>query len=93
MTAQEIRAAVLDVLASVAPEIERTKLRGNVSLREQVDLDSVDVMNYVAGLSKRFGVEIAEEDYPQLFRLDSCVRYLADRVRRAGTRVAPDGSR
>jgi acyl carrier protein len=80
MTPDEIRAAVIDLLVSIAPDIDAATLRGDTSLREQVELDSVDVMSYVTGLSKRFALHIPERDYPQLFRLDACVRYLAQRL-------------
>lgn len=80
MTQEEIRAAVIDLVVSIAPEIDVATLRGDASLREQVELDSVDVMSYVTGLSKRFALRIPERDYPHLFRLDACVRYLAQRL-------------
>jgi acyl carrier protein len=81
MTPQEIRNGVCEVLTAVAPEVDPATLRGDRTLREQIDLDSVDVMAYVSGVSARFGIEIPEQDYPQLFRLDACVRYLAARLR------------
>jgi acyl carrier protein len=80
MTPDDIRATVIDLLVSIAPEIDPARLRGEASLREQVELDSVDVMNYVAALSQRFALHIPEHDYPQLFRLDACVAYLARRL-------------
>lgn len=80
MSPEEIRTAVVDLLASIAPEIDPAALRGDASLREQVELDSVDVMNYVTGLGKRFALHIPERDYPQLFRLDACVRYVEHRL-------------
>jgi acyl carrier protein len=80
----ELRASVLAVLAAIAPEADPASLRPDLSLRDQLDLDSVDVMNYVAALGARFGIEIPERDYPQLFRLDACVAYLARRVAKAG---------
>jgi acyl carrier protein len=80
MTPDDIRAVVIDLLVSIAPEIDTAHLRADASLREQVELDSVDVMNYVTALSQRFALHIPEHDYPQLFRLDACVAYLARRL-------------
>jgi acyl carrier protein len=73
----ELRAAVLEGLARIAPEIDPTTLRGDVSLREQADLDSMDFLNFVIGLSESLGVDVPEADYPKLATLDGCVAYLA----------------
>jgi acyl carrier protein len=83
--AAEIRAAVLAGLARIAPEVDPATLRGDASLREQVDLDSMDFLNLVIGLSESLGVEVPEADYPKLATLDGCVAYLAA----SGARSAP----
>lgn len=74
-----IRAAVLAQLARIAPEVDPASLRGDVSLREQADIDSMDFLNLVIGLSASLGVEVPEADYPSLATLDGCVAYLAAR--------------
>jgi acyl carrier protein len=48
-----------------------------VNLRDQLDLDSMDVLNLVVALHGTLGVEIPEADYPRLATLDDCVEYLA----------------
>ncbi len=73
----ELRAAVLDGLARIAPEMDRATLRADLPLREQLDLDSMDFLNFVIGLSQSLGVEVPETDYAKLATLDACVRYLA----------------
>ena len=74
-----IRAAVLAQLARIAPEVDPATLLGGVSLREQADIDSMDFLNLVIGLSDALGVEVPEADYPKLATLDGCVAYLAGR--------------
>lgn len=76
-TDSSIRAAVLAELARIAPEVDAATLRGDVSLREQVDLDSMDFLNFLIGLSATLGIEVPETDYPRLATLDGCVDYLA----------------
>lgn len=49
------------------------------ALREQLDLDSMDALNFVVALHGALGVEIPETDYPKLVTLDACVEYLAAR--------------
>jgi acyl carrier protein len=77
MSEMEIRAAVLNALRRIAPEVGEEDLDPAESLREQADLDSMDYMNFVVGLGKDFGIEIPEADYPRLATLDGCVGYLA----------------
>jgi acyl carrier protein len=77
MTPDEIRTIVLDELAAIAPEADPATLRPDVSLREQLDLDSMDVLNFAIALHRRFGVAILESDYPKLATLRGCVEYLS----------------
>jgi acyl carrier protein len=76
MTRDEIRNTVLRALGSVAPETDTTHLQPNVSLREQLDIDSMDFLNFVIALHRALQVEIPEADYPKLATLDGCVEYL-----------------
>lgn len=77
MTNEEIRAAVLEVLGQIAPEADAASLAGDVSLRDQLDIDSMDVLNFMIGLHRRFGVDIPETDYPRLTTLNGCIEYLS----------------
>ena len=80
MTAEEIRAEVLAVLGDIAPEADPASLRADVGFREQLDVDSMDLLNFVVALHERLGVDIPETDYARLSTLDRCVEYLAARV-------------
>jgi acyl carrier protein len=84
---EEIRAAVLRVLTSVAPEIEPEAVRPDAPWREQFDIDSIDFLNFVIGLSEELGVDVPEADYSKLYTLDGCVDYLltATSTGRAGS--------
>ena len=79
MTKDEIRATVLRVLGDIAPEADPASLKPDVDLREQLDLDSMDVLNFVVGLHAALGVEIPEADYPKFATLDGGVEYLTAR--------------
>lgn len=80
MTKDEIRGVVLRVLGQIAPEANLSTLKPNLRLRDQLDLDSMDVLNFVIGLHKELGVEIPEADYSKLATVDSCVAYLGTGV-------------
>ena len=77
--ADDLRAVVLRALGDIAPEADLASLRPDVAFRDQLDLDSMDILNFVVGLHEALGVEIPEADYPKLATLDACVEYLASR--------------
>ena len=79
MTADGVRATVLSVLGEIAPEADLGGVRGDVPLRDQLDLDSMDLLNFVVGLHAALGIDIPERDYGRLVTLDACVAYLAER--------------
>ena len=76
MNESEIRAVAIATLQSIAPEVEAESLRGDRPLRNQVDLDSMDWLNFLLGLHEKLRVEIPEADYARLVTLDDVVRYL-----------------
>jgi acyl carrier protein len=79
VTPSEIRALALRVLGEIAPEADLTRIAGDVDLREQLEIDSMDFLNFVIGLHEATGADIPEADYGKLATLDACAAYLADR--------------
>lgn len=80
MNAAEVRAGVLAELKRIAPELEEAGLAPAKPLREQVDLDSMDWLNFIVALHERFRVDIPESDYARLGTLDETVAYLQRRL-------------
>ena len=76
MEATEIPGVIIDIINTIAPDEETDDLKHDVRLRDQLDLDSMDFLDIVMELRKRYGIEVPEEDYPKLASLDSCVEYL-----------------
>lgn len=81
MRDDEIKAIVLRVLGEIAPEADLDALDPTVDLREQLDLDSMDILNLMIGIHEATGVEVPEADYPRLTSLDGCVAYLRGRMK------------
>jgi acyl carrier protein len=79
MTRDEIKNTVLRILSGIAPEADLTLIKPQVSFREQLDIDSMDFLNFAIGLSKELGVEVPEADYPKVASLDGCVEYVMER--------------
>ncbi len=76
MNKAEARDIVLDVLAGIAPEADYAVLKGTVQLRDELDLDSMDFLNFIAALHERTKIEIPERNYPKLFTLDGAIDYI-----------------
>jgi acyl carrier protein len=72
----EIRDQVVEELLAIAPEIEAGDLSDTELLRDQVDLDSMDWLNFLVRLHKRFEVDIPESDYASLRTLDDLTSYI-----------------
>lgn len=77
MNQSEARALAAEVLAGIAPEADLAAVRDDEDLRQALDLDSMDFMNFVIGLSQRSGRNIPEADTPRLHTLQGLVAYLA----------------
>lgn len=76
MTEAEARALIFEVLGGIAPEADPAALTGDADLREALDLDSMDFMNFIVALHERTGIDIPEADYPRFRSLDGVVAYL-----------------
>ena len=72
----EIRRAVLQTIASIAPETDLQLIRPDQPLRRQVDLDSMDWLNFLVRLHKRFEVDIPESQYAALRTIDDLTGYI-----------------
>ncbi|HEY5514664.1 MAG TPA: acyl carrier protein [Pengzhenrongella sp.] len=67
---------VLRVLGEVAPEVDLTSVDPAEDLRDQLDLDSMDILNLAIGLFQATGIEVPERDYGRIVTVDGCVGYL-----------------
>ena len=80
MTSDEIRTALLRCLTEVAPEIADEEIEDDADLRDELDLDSMDILRWVQGIHKALGVEIPEEDYGKITSLEDAISYVATRL-------------
>ena len=74
-----LRDKVIPLLLAIAPEIDAAALVPAKPLRQQVDLDSMDWLNFLISLHQHFGVTIPEADYATLVSLDDVLNYLQAR--------------
>jgi acyl carrier protein len=87
MDRQMIRNEVLSALKGIAPELEPELLRADRSLREEVDLDSMDWLRFIESLNRRLGIAIAESDYQYVDTLDTLITYLEQKSNPVQARI------
>ena len=80
MTREEIAEAVVDIIQEIVPDEDCSNLDPDKPLREQLELDSMDFLDIVMELRKKYGIQVPEDDYPKLATLNSCVDYLAPKL-------------
>ena len=76
MTREEIITAIRDIITTIAPDEELDGLDTAQPLRDQIELDSMDFLDIVMELRKRYGVQVPEAEYGELATLDGCATYL-----------------
>ena len=81
MTADEIRDSVIEILSDIAPDEDLSNLKEEVLFRDQLELDSMDFLDIVMELRKRYRIQIPEEEYTELGSMASTVKYLEPRMK------------
>lgn len=85
-TRDEIRETLLRLLAEMAPEADLASLDPAARIRDQIDIDSMDALNFLIGIDAALGVDIPESDYPRLSTLDAIIAYVEERIATRGPR-------
>lgn len=80
MNRDEIREGVLRCLCEVAPEVDPAQVTHDVSFRDQLDVDSMDLLNFVIAMHEQLGVDIPESEYGRLGTVDVLVDYIAEQL-------------
>jgi len=83
MTKEETREAIINIIADIAPDEDLSSLDDNEPLRDQIELDSMDFLDIVMELRKRYKIEVPEDDYPQLATMNGCIEYLSPKLQDA----------
>ena len=82
-----VRGAIMGIVMVIAPDADLSNVKDNVRLRDQIDMDSMDFLDVVMELRKRYKIEVPKEDYMKLATLDGCVEYLTPKFTSQGYRV------
>lgn len=80
MTDEELKATIFELLGMIAPEADFDELAPDDDIRDKLDIDSFDFLNFLIGLNEETGVEIPEADYGKLVTLNDLMTYLKARM-------------
>lgn len=83
MSKKEIREIIYNIIKDIAPDEDLSNLDDAKAIRDQIELDSMDFLDIVLELRKRYKVDVPEEDYPKLATIDGCVEYLEPKLKGA----------
>jgi acyl carrier protein len=81
VTDDELKALIFREVGNIAPETDLDQIDPSSNLREQVDLDPMDMLNLLIAIHGATGVDIPEADYAKMASIDDAVAYLRMRVR------------
>jgi len=78
MTGEQVREAVVDIIQGLLEDDDTglSRLQDDVSIRDQVELDSMDFLDIILELRKRYGITVPEEDFTKLATMEGCIKYL-----------------
>lgn len=81
MSKEEIREIIYNIIKEIVPDEDLSSLDDSKAIRDQIELDSMDFLDIVLELRKRYKVDVPEEDYPKLASINGCVEYLEPKLK------------
>lgn len=82
MNEQDIKHTIFQLLKRIAPETEPSQLKPDENIRETLNIDSFDALQFIVALDEKLGIEIPEEDYGKTTTLKTLLSYLQGKIDR-----------
>ena len=79
MNEEEIKEIVFQLLKKIAPDTEPSTLKPDENIRETLNIDSFDSLQFIVALNKKSGIEIPEEDYGKIATLKALTAYIKNK--------------
>jgi acyl carrier protein len=79
MTEEDIKNTIFQLLKRIAPDTEPSELKPNENIRETLNIDSFDSLQFIVALNEKLGIEIPEQDYGKITTLKALVSYILDK--------------
>ncbi|MFC0261795.1 acyl carrier protein [Fontibacter flavus] len=81
MSEEEIKKTVFQLLKRIAPETDPSLLMQEENIREALNIDSFDALQFIVAISEKLKVDIPEEDYGKTTNLKSLIGYLLKKIK------------
>lgn len=82
MNEQDIKQTIFQLLKRIAPETEPSQLHPDENIRETLNIDSFDALQFIVALDEKLGIEIPEEDYGKTSTLKNLLSYVEGKINR-----------
>lgn len=82
MNEQEIKKTIFQLLKQIAPDTEPSNLQPDENIREMLDIDSFDTLQFLVSLNEKLGIEIPEADYGKITTLKTLVNYIMENIKK-----------
>ena len=79
MNEEEIKEIVFQLLKKIAPDTEPSTLKPDENIRETLNIDSFDSLQFIVALNEKTGIEITEEDYGKIATLQALTAYIKNK--------------
>jgi acyl carrier protein len=79
MNEEEIKEIIFQLLKKIAPDTEPSTLKPDENIRETLNIDSFDSLQFIVALNKKTGIEIPEEDYGKIATLQALTAYIKNK--------------
>jgi acyl carrier protein len=80
MNKEELKEIIIQSLKQIAPDAEPSKLSPDDNIRETLNIDSFDFLQFIVLLDKKLMVEIPEQDYGNISSMNSLINYLLKKI-------------
>ncbi|HEY4607413.1 MAG TPA: phosphopantetheine-binding protein [Acidimicrobiia bacterium] len=78
MSPEQARKVIFEVLGDIAPEVDESSVDDDLDLTEQLDLDSMDYLNWMVGINEMTDVDIPQRDISKFLTIAGAVAYLVE---------------
>jgi acyl carrier protein len=82
MNEEAVKKTIFQLLKRIAPETEPSQLKPDENIRETLNIDSFDALQFIVALDEKLGIEIPEEDYGKTTTLKTLLSYLQQKIDR-----------
>ena len=79
MNSEILHQTIVVLLQQIAPDTTPETLKLEENIRETLNIDSFDFLQFVIALHEKTGVEIPEEDYGKINTIQNAITYIQNK--------------